>query len=433
MSEFALTQYDAMRSALVATHSIDEVKDIRDKAEALRQYAKQAGESLENQNLIAEIKLRAQRRMGEISLQLPTAQGTRTDLTSDQPGQKLLTKEEILDEVGISNAEKGRIEAIAAIPEPLFEEHIARTVAKREELTSAGIQKLAKQQRSRSNQQIYRQNGQASFEPQAAPAIRLYNFDARDLAGYVSDVDLVITSPPYNVGIDYDTYVDDNPEYWPVLKEVLSACHSVLVDGGRIAVVVPFGVGRKPYVPLAYQVMQTLVTVGFALRGQIIWDKGTTGNRTSWGSYRMSTNPSLRDTCECIIVAQKGGADLSLPVGVKQVDDAGSYTPWLKDGDYFMDLAQDHWQVSPESATRVGHPAPFPTELVRRLIHFYGYPGCHVLDPFAGSGTVGVVAKELGCQATLFEISEEYCRIASERIAMSLSPIGDKMSPTGDN
>jgi site-specific DNA-methyltransferase (adenine-specific) len=130
----------------------------------------------------------------------------------------------------------------------------------------------------------------------------------------------------------------------------------------------------------------------------------------------MASNPSLRDTCECIIIAQKGSADLAIPDGIKETDAAGSYMPWLKDGDYFMELAQDHWLVPPESATRVGHPAPFPKELVRRLIHFYGFPGCHVVDPFGGSGTVGVVAKELGCQATLFEISEQYCQIATERI-----------------
>ena len=90
--------------------------------------------------------------------------------------------------------------------------------------------------------------------------------------------------------------------------------------------------------------------------------------------------------------------------------------PMAGQSDYFMELAQDHWVVSPESAQRVGHPAPFPTELVTRLVHFYAYPGAHLLDPFAGSGTVGVVAKRLGCKATLVEISANYCELATERI-----------------
>jgi site-specific DNA-methyltransferase (adenine-specific) len=276
--------------------------------------------------------------------------------------------------------------------------------------------KKGKADRRAANQQTYQQNGHAPFVPPTDPNIHIYNVDARGLAAHTSDVHLVITSPPYDVGIEYDAYRDNNPDYLTMLSEVWRACYGVMADGARIAVVVPFGVGRNPYSAFDCQVIQTLGGAGFALRGRIIWDKGTTGNRTSWGSYRMASNPSLRDTCECIIIAQKGSADLAIPDGIKETDAAGSYMPWLKDGDYFMELAQDHWLVPPESATRVGHPAPFPKELVRRLIHFYGFPGCHVVDPFGGSGTVGVVAKELGCQATLFEISEQYCQIATERI-----------------
>jgi hypothetical protein len=126
---------------------------------------------------------------------------------------------------------------------------------------------------------------------------------------------------------------------------------------------------------------------GFTIRGRIIWDKNTTGNRTSWGSFRLPSSPALRDTTECIIVAHKGADSPVIPNEIKQHDEKGTYAPWLADSDYFMELAQDHWVVAPESAQRVKHPAPFPTELVTRLVHFYAYPGAHLLDPFAGSGT----------------------------------------------
>lgn len=229
-------------------------------------------------------------------------------------------------------------------------------------------------------------------------------------------VHLVVTSPPYNVGIDYDTHSDDMHTYFELMTDTWRQCHRHMVEGARICVVVPFGVGRNPWTPVAGPVMGTLVDAGFSLRGQIIWDKNTTGNRTSWGSFRLPTNPSLRDTTECIVVAQKGDGTLAIPDYARASDGKGTYTDWLKDSDYFMELAQDHWVVAPESAKRIGHPAPFPTELVRRLAHFYGFPGMHMLDPFAGSGTVGVVARELGCAATLIDLSEEYCNNAKQRI-----------------
>jgi site-specific DNA-methyltransferase (adenine-specific) len=254
-------------------------------------------------------------------------------------------------------------------------------------------------------------------EPVATSSpIVVHNKDARFLADYASDVHLVITSPPYNVGIDYDNHSDSMLSYFDLLQDIWEECHKVMVDGGRICVNVPFGVGRKPWVPLAAHITSLMIEAGFTLRGQIIWDKGTTGNRATWGSFRLPTDPALRDTTECVIVAHKGQSNLEIPAEYRLKDDKGTHTAWLADSDYFMEMAQDHWQIAPESARRVGHPAPFPTELVRRLVHFYGFPGCHLLDPFGGSGTVGVVAKELGCRATLFEISQDYSRLAEERI-----------------
>lgn len=271
---------------------------------------------------------------------------------------------------------------------------------------------------------LYEQSDETPTEPSPephndipAPRVVVINGDAQYLSQHVTDpAHLIITSPPYNVGIDYDVHSDDISTYIPLVTAVWRECYKVMVGGARIAVVVPFGLGRNPYIPFDCQIMQTLIDAGFTLRGRIVWDKNTTGNRATWGSFRLPTDPSLRDTTEAIIVAHKGQSNLEIPVENRLKDDKGTHTAWLADSDYFMAMAQDHWQIAPESAQRVKHPAPFPPELVRRLIHFYGFPGCHVIDPFGGSGTVGVVAKELGCQATLFEISQDYSRLAEERI-----------------
>lgn len=257
-------------------------------------------------------------------------------------------------------------------------------------------------------------------EPEPLPIptrIDIINGDAQQVASLVTEpVHLVVTSPPYNVGIEYDEHSDNLATYLPLLVNVWRGCHEVMADGARICVVVPFGVGRNPYVPFDSQIIQTLQDAGFTIRGRIVWDKNTTGNRTSWGSFRMASSPALRDTTECIIVAHKGSGTLDIPQEHRFSDDKGTFTPWLADSDYFMELAQDHWVVAPESAQRIGHPAPFPVDLVTRLIHFYAYPTAHVLDPFGGSGTTGVAAKHAGCNATLVELSEDYCALAERRI-----------------
>lgn len=260
-------------------------------------------------------------------------------------------------------------------------------------------------------------------EPPPLPAVQpqavnIHNTDAaQGIRAYVTEpVHLVVTSPPYNVGIDYDMHADDMGTHLDMLTDVWRRCYEVMEEGARICVVVPFGVGRTPWVPFAARIMETLQAAGFVLRGQIVWDKNTTGNRTSWGSWRMPSAPALRDTTESIVVAHKGNGTLAIPDDVLCADGEGrKYAPWLS-ADYFMELAQDHWAIAPESAQRVKHPAPYPVELVTRLIHFYAFPGAHVLDPFGGSGTTGVAAVQQGCAATLFDISAQYCQLAQERI-----------------
>jgi site-specific DNA-methyltransferase (adenine-specific) len=251
--------------------------------------------------------------------------------------------------------------------------------------------------------------------------VTIWRADSRTLAGEttICDVDLVITSPPYNVGIEYGEHIDRMPpeQYEELLDQVFLACYQVMRDGARIAVVMPFGVGRNPWRPLGLLTATRLQKAGFLLRGQIVWDKGSSGNRTSWGSFRSPSDPSLRDTLECILVAHKAHSAAPVPRAVLRQDDKGTHSPWLESSDYFMALAQDHWTVAPESAQRIGHPAPFPVELAQRLLHFYGWPGCTLLDPFGGSGTVGVAAALCGCRAHLVDIDPAYCDLAARRVA----------------
>lgn len=149
MNDTTLIRYDAMRQAIIEAHSIDDVKEIRDKAEALRQYAKQAGESLENQNMIAEIKLRAERRAGELIGEMPKNVGAMGNPNGQ--GAPIVRSHDVtaqmptLDDLGITKMQSSRFQAVASVPEPVFEAHIAETKAAGIELTSAGVQRLAQE------------------------------------------------------------------------------------------------------------------------------------------------------------------------------------------------------------------------------------------------------------------------------------------------
>jgi site-specific DNA-methyltransferase (adenine-specific) len=259
-------------------------------------------------------------------------------------------------------------------------------------------------------------------------SVQIYHGDARHLTETLTEpVSLIVTSPPYNVGIPYAGH-DDNmaaAAYARLLLEAWHGCGCVMAEGARLCVVVPAGVGRRPWKPLAETVRRTLAAFrGLEIEGEIVWDKGMTGNRCTWGSWRLPTSPALRDRTERIIIARRVSTDpqakprpLAVPDEALSVDTEGRrVSPWL-DAETFMRLTQDLWAIPPEAATRIGHPAPFPVKLVENLLRLYGFPGCHVLDPFAGSGTVGVAAIRLGCRATLVDIDAAYCDLAARRCA----------------
>lgn len=246
--------------------------------------------------------------------------------------------------------------------------------------------------------------GTAKLSDKISYTVLLFNRDSRTLSKFVNpDVDLVFTSPPYNVGVDYNTHFDHMPEeeYFRFLRTVFRECCKVMREGARIGVVVPFGVGRNPWKPLAPRVQETLEAAGFTLMGQVSWDKGwkVAASRTSWGSYNSPTAPRFRDRTEAILWAYKDKDRLSIPKGSELIE------PEL-----FQELSQDVWEATP--GVHSHHPAVFPELLVEYAIRFFGYRNCHVLDPFAGIGTVGRVARRLGCRASLVELDRAYCAIA---------------------
>ena len=249
--------------------------------------------------------------------------------------------------------------------------------------------------------------------------------DSRDMAAVPdASVALVVTSPPYFAGKAYETALGeghipgDYVEYLEMLRDVLAECVRTLQPGGRLAVNVA-NLGRKPYRSLAADVTTILQDdLRMLLRGEVIWQKqrGASGS-CAWGSYQSPANPVLRDTTERVIVASKGRFDR---VG-RGSDGAGGDGRATIPGDEFMEATLDVWEIPAESATRVGHPAPFPVALAERCVHLFTYEGDVVLDPFMGSGTTAVAARRTGRHFIGYDTDPGYVRQARERIA-SLAP-----------
>jgi modification methylase len=220
-----------------------------------------------------------------------------------------------------------------------------------------------------------------------------------------NSVHLMVTSPPYNVGKDYDDNLTLD-EYLAFLKRVWAEVHRVLVPGGRICINLA-NLGRKPYIPLHAFFIRDMIDLNFLMRGEVIWNKAaSSAGSTAWGSWCSPANPTLRDVHEYILVFSKG------TFGRKNISKRESTIS----KEEFLEFTKSIWTFPAESAKKVGHPAPFPVELPYRLIQLYTYENEVVLDPFIGSGQTALAAIKSKRHFVGYDIDEEYVKLTEKRI-----------------
>lgn len=240
------------------------------------------------------------------------------------------------------------------------------------------------------------------------PECRLYHADALTATCVEPEsVDLIVTSPPYNVEVVYGTHRDDlsYTEYLEFCSAWLQRCYDWLKPDGRLCLNIPLDKNKGGQQSVGADVTTLAKRIGFQYHATIVWNEGNISRRTAWGSWLSASAPYVIAPVELIVVLYKHEWKKRSGSGVSDISP-----------EEFMEWTNGLWTFNGESRKRVGHPAPFPLELPKRCIKLFSYVGDLVLDPFAGSATTLLAALMYGRRTVGIEIEAKYCELAKRRI-----------------
>lgn len=220
-------------------------------------------------------------------------------------------------------------------------------------------------------------------------------------------VDLTVTSPPYNVDIQYNSHRDDisYADYLKFSEKWLARCFDFLRDDGRLCLNVPLDKNKGRQQSVGADLTTLAKQIGYKYHSTIVWNEGNISRRTAWGSWMSASAPFVIAPVELIVVLYK--KTWKKTSGSKQSDISR---------DEFMNWTNGLWTFNGESKKKIGHPAPFPLELPKRCVKIFSYVGDTVLDPFMGSGTTLLAAAMLARKAVGVEVDKGYCKLAKTRM-----------------
>jgi len=221
-----------------------------------------------------------------------------------------------------------------------------------------------------------------------------------------NSVDLIVTSPPYNVGIDYSTHDDSHGynDYLDFSRLWLTQAYRVSRSDGRMCLNIPLDKNKGGQQSVYADLTRIAKDIGWQYQSTIVWNEGNISRRTAWGSWMSASAPFVIAPVEMIVVLYKNKWK-KLNKGKSDVT-----------RDEFMAWTNGMWTFNGESKKRIGHPAPFPHELPRRCIKLFSYNGDTILDPFSGSSTTLLEASANERVGVGFDIALEYCELSKKRL-----------------
>jgi site-specific DNA-methyltransferase (adenine-specific) len=220
-------------------------------------------------------------------------------------------------------------------------------------------------------------------------------------------IDLIITSPPYNVDIQYNSHNDQvtYKEYTVFSQRWMKRCFSWLKGDGRFCLNIPLDKNKGGQQSVGADLTTIAKKTGFSYHSTIIWNEGNISRRTAWGSWKSASAPYVIAPVELIVVLYKKSW--------KKISGSGESDISREE---FMDWTNGLWTFNGEREKKTGHPAPFPVELPLRCMKLFSFVGDTVLDPFMGSGSTLVAAARSSRKGIGIEIDPGYCEIAVNRV-----------------
>jgi len=220
-------------------------------------------------------------------------------------------------------------------------------------------------------------------------------------------IDLVVTSPPYNVDIKYNSHNDTMSyrDYLSFTREWINKCYGLIKSDGRFCLNIPLDKNKGGQQSICADITSIAKDVGFKYHSTIIWNEQNISRRTAWGSWLSAAAPYVIAPVEVIVILYKDRWKKTSGSGKSDITK-----------EEFLKWTNGVWSFMGESKKRIGHPAPFPTELPRRCIKLFSFQGDTVLDPFLGSGSTLLTCLQTGRKGIGVEIDNKYCELARRRL-----------------